>query len=701
MSQMNVAFSNLYLSSVSKQEAKVQAKVNNMVLKLMSNPDLPGLNLEKIHQAKDPSIRSIRVDLTYRVILSVQNHGKVLLLLWVDHHDAAYEWAASHKCQVNPNTGVIQIYQAELGEEHQATTQMTQNPSAFESLKDRELLKLGVPEELLARVRAVSNESELDVIQSILPADAYESLFFFMAGQSYEDILADKEQQSLIEQDQSFDTDDFQAALARLQTRAGIFVPADERELNAMMNASLEKWRVFLHPSQRSLVEGDKNGAVRVLGGAGTGKTVAAMHRAKWLAQRVAAENKILLTTFTRNLAQDISHNLKTICGDELDRIEVINLDRWVSAYLKKQGYDYQIAFDQSQLNECWHRAYSEKSSDLDLPISFFQEEWQQVVQSQGIDSAEAYKKASRLGRGTKLSREQKLLVWQVFEVYRSLLNRQRLKEVDDAYRDAASLITSNALPLPYRSIIVDEAQDMGMPAFRLLRAMVPEGANDLFIVGDAHQRIYGKKLTLSKAGINIRGRSKKLKINYRTTDEIRQYAVGLLSSEGIDDLDGGSDSNRLYKSLTHGPAPQVEHFFSAAEQAIYIKQLLVNGQVPAENCCIAARTNNEVAQIAQLLENSGVKTYEVKASDHDAPLGAVKLATFHRVKGLEFDRMILASINDGLVPLTQAINNLADETARHDALLQEKALMYVALTRAKKDVFVLSYGTTSQFIST
>lgn len=701
MSQVNVAFSNLYLSSVSKQEAKVQAKVNNMVLKLMSNSDLPGLNLEKIHQAKDPSICSIRVDLTYRVILSVQNQGKVLLLLWVDHHDAAYEWAASHKCQVNPNTGVIQIYQAELGEEHQATTQTTQNLSAFESLKDRELLKLGVPEELLTRVRKVSSEQELDAIQSILPADAYESLFFFMAGQSYENILADKEQQSLIEQDQSFDTDDFQAALARLQTRAGIFVPADEKELNAMMNASLEQWRVFLHPSQRSLVEGDKNGAVRVLGGAGTGKTVAAMHRAKWLAQRVDAEHKILFTTYTRNLAQDIAHNLKAICHDELNRIEVINLDRWVSAFLNKQGYDYQIAFDQAQLHELWKKAYSEKSSDLDLPLSFFQEEWQQIIQSQGIDTAEAYKKASRIGRGTKLSREQKLLVWQVFEVYRSLLNRQRLKEVDDAYRDAANFLSNNGVTLQFRSIIVDEAQDMGMPAFRLLRAMVAEGVNDLFIVGDAHQRIYGKKLTLSKAGINIRGRSKKLKINYRTTDEIRQYAVALLSSEGIDDLDGGSDTNRLYKSLTHGPAPQVEHFSSAAEQAAYIKQLLVNGQVPAENCCIAARTNNEVAQIAQLLENSGVKTYEIKTSDHDAPLGAVKLATFHRVKGLEFDRMILASINESLVPLNHAMSNLADQTSVDEVILQEKSLVYVALTRAKKEAFVLSYGTASQFLST
>lgn len=696
MSQISVAFSNLYLSSVSKQEPKIQAKINNMVLKLMSNPDLPGLNLEKIHQAKDPSIRSVRVDLAYRVILSVQNQGNVLLLLWVDHHDAAYEWAVTHKCNVNPNTGVVQIYQAQLEDELQQPE--THDKSVFVDLKDRELLKLGVPEELLPTVRKVCTESDLDKIQSQLPTDAYESLFFFLAGQAYEEILADKEQQSLVQTDEVFDTEDFNAALKRMQSRAAIFVPADEHELNAMMNASLEQWRVFLHPSQRALVEGNKNGAVRVLGGAGTGKTVAAMHRARWLAKQLGGDAKILFTTFTRNLAQDISDNLKSICGEEISRIEVINLDRWVSAFLKKQGYDYQIIFDQSELNELWNKAYSDKPSDLNLPLSFFQDEWQQVVQNQSIDSLEQYKTASRIGRGTKLNREQKVQIWQVFESYRGLLNRHRYKEIDDAYRDATALLSNNSTLNFYSSIIVDEAQDMGLPAFKLLKVLVKEGQNDLFIVGDAHQRIYGKKLTLSKADINIRGRSKKLKINYRTTDEIRRFAVNLLNNVNVDDLDGGEDTNKFYKSLTHGPKPQIEHFVNEESQAEFIKSLVTQGDILPDNCCVIARTNSEVAKIAKLLESKNIKTYEIKTSEHGVPDGAIKLATFHRVKGLEFDRVILASINKGLVPLQYALNELADQSSYEAALLQEKALLYVALTRAKKDAFILSYSEMSDF---
>lgn len=701
MSKVQVAFSNLYMEALTKLEGNVQSKVNQAVLKLMSNPDLPGLNREKIHQAKDPSIQSIRVNDTYRIILSSQDQGRVFLLLWVDHHDDAYAWAASHKCKINPATGTIQIYQAEIesATESLATLHPAEQPSLFEALKDRQLLKLGVPEELLSLVRKVSSETELDAIQNKLPADAYESLFFYAAGQDYEEVLADKSQTELNSSEQTYDTDDFTAALARLQNKATIFVPESEAELNAMMNASLDKWRVFLHPSQRNLVEGNKNGPVRVLGGAGTGKTVVAMHRAQWLASRLTDNQKILFTTFTKNLAQDIAQNLKSICHEEYAQIEVINLDKWVSQFLRKQGYDYQLALDSEQLKKLWDQAYSEKPTQLDFKLAFFQDEWSQVVQSQGLKTLDEYKRASRIGRGTKLSREQKADVWRVFEEYRALLNKHRLKEVDDAYRDATQYIQANKLQLNYRSIIVDEAQDMGMAAFTLLRSMVEEQENDLFIVGDAHQRIYGRKVVLSKAGISIRGRSKKLKINYRTTDEIRQYAVSLLHGITVDDLDGSTDNNQLYKSLTHGPQPNIEHFSTQDEQIRYITKLLEQSVIERGNNCIVARTNHEVARLIEGLEKQGISCFEIKTTDSNAPLDSVKVATFHRVKGLEFDRVILASINKGLVPLDAATHNMSDDAACEDAHNQEIALLYVALTRAKKEAYILSYGESSEFL--
>ena len=243
---------------------------------------------------------------------------------------------------------------------------------------------------------------------------------------------------------------------------ARFVVPEDETELSEMLNAPMDKWRVFLHPSQRRLVEGSKNGAMRVLGGAGTGKTVVAIHRAKWLARNVAQKGqKVLFTTFTKNLAIDIKANLKSICSASyMSKIEVINLDQWVQRFLRKHSYDYEVVYDENRLEDSWKLAISEKPAEVDLPDSFFKEEWQRVIQPQGISTLNDFKKASRIGRGTRMNREMRVKIWPVFEEYRRQLNLARRKEVDDAYRDAAEMLDNQGSSSDYCSVIVDEAQD-------------------------------------------------------------------------------------------------------------------------------------------------------------------------------------------------------------------------------------------------
>ena len=694
--KVKVAFSDLFFNSLTQLQPNVQAKVNQMVLKFQSNPKSPGLNYEKLNAAKDKNMRSLRVDQAYRVILLAPEEDNVYLFLWADHHDAAYSWAQNHRCDVNRSTGAIQLYSVDENVEAQSVDESVTR--AFSALKDRELQKLGVPEEQLVLVRSIENETGLDAQQAKLPADAYEGLFLYMAGETYEDILRDREV-DLIEDvvDISFLT-----ALERVQSKASFMVPEDESELLQMLNAPLDKWRVFLHPSQRRLVEGKKNGPARVLGGAGTGKTVVAIHRARWLAHQIDDDRKILFTTFTKNLAVDIQQNLQSICSnEELARIEVVNLDRWVQAFLRSHSYDYRVEFDSASLDEYWHIAISEKPSDLDFLDSFFKEEWQRVIQPQGIQTLDEYKRASRIGRGTRLNREQRVRIWPVFEEYRSQLNRMRLKETDDAYRDAADLITTKELETNYSSVVVDEAQDMGTQAFRLLRAIVEEKPNDLFIVGDAHQRIYGKnRVVLGRCGINIRGRSRKLKINYRTTDEIRKWAVHLLEGRVIDDLDGGADSNSIYKSLTHGESPQIENLENASAQAKFIGEILTRGSIPAGRTCVVARIKREVAEIKRLLEDAGIKCAVIKPSEPEVDSAdTLKLATIHRVKGLEFDQIVLASANAGLIPLDLALMDKGDEVSSEEAETEERSLVYVAITRARKNSYILSYGEPSPFL--
>ena len=576
----------------------------------------------------------------------------------------------------------------------------------FNDYKDTDLLRLGVPEILLPLVRQLKQKDDLDTIESQLPQEAYEALFFLAEGFSIEDIIKDmaKEQAQV-----AVDTADFVTALTNPDSKRRFHVVEGALELAEILNAPLDLWRIFLHPSQRSIVEKDYNGPVRVLGGAGTGKTVVAMHRARWLAEKVfTTENdRILFTTFTKNLAADIKENLRKLCTTEvMKKIEVVNIDSWVIQFLKKHGYHQTMVFSDTT-GEFWQNAVNMAPTDLDIDESFYPQEWSQVIQAQGITTLDEYMKASRVGRQKKLTRTMKQKIWIVFEEYRAQLNARGMKEIADAVRDARIILQNKGDILPYQAIIVDEAQDMGMETFKLMRQMIPESRgeskNDLFIVGDAHQRIYRHKVVLGRCGINIKGRSKKLKINYRTTEETRKWAVRLLENKVVDDLDGGIDSQKGYKSLLHGDAPEIHCFNSFTEEVQFITNYLnglIKTGVDVKTVCLVARTNDLLKQYESALKEEGIKTYLIKRSvADDRHAAGLRLATMHRVKGLEFDDVIIASVNDGVVPLQFSLfgdssSDMAEET---DNL--ERALLYVASTRAKKKVLMTGYGKSSPYI--
>ena len=314
------------------------------------------------------------------------------------------------------------------------------------------------------------------------------------------------------------------------------------------------------------------------------------------------------------------------------------------------------------------------------------------------------YLRVSRIGRGARLSRAARARAWCVFEEYRTQLAERGLKEVDDAYRDAAALLRSDREALDYAAVIVDEAQDMGAQAYRLIRSVVSPRPDDLFVVGDGHQRIYGRnKVVLGRCGIDVRGRSRKLRLNYRTTEETRRWAARLLAGRAIDDLDGGSDDDRGIRSLTHGPSPELRHFDSREQQSAflvaYLKQV---GTVEAalRGVCVVARTRQERDAIADLLKEHELAHVALEAGAVDsAEIEGVRLATMHRVKGLEFDRVVMASMNADLVPLPAALDSRGDAVERESAETEERALVYVAATRAKKELLVLSFDNPSRLL--
>ena len=584
-----------------------------------------------------------------------------------------------------------------------AATAQPESPSLFSHCSDDQLMLLGVPEALLPAVRAVTSEEALSRLIEWVPQDCVDGLILLADGRPIEAVIEELERQ----RPSAIDPTDVAAALETPESKAEFLVITDDDVLEAMLSAPLERWRVFLHPSQRRLVERQWSGAVRVLGGAGTGKTVVAMHRARWLANELintSSAGRVLFTTFTRNLATDIRANLTKICSpEELQRIEVIHLDGWVMNFLKGQGLQVRV-FNEEARDSCWSLAMDLADTSLGLDERFYREEWKDVVLAQGCRSRDEYLMARRVGRGTRLSRPQRAQIWPVFDAVRAEFRQRGLWEPEEAKQIAADLIhKGDRLPL-YAAVVVDEAQDLDVASFSLLRALVGEPrANDLFIVGDPHQRIYGKPVVLSRCGIDIRGRSRKLRINYRTTEETRAWATAVLHGLDFDDLDGGSDPASDTRSLLHGDDPLVQGFEDPADEQKFLVSMLRqlrDEQQSLASTCVAARTNKAVEKLEALLKGEGFSTRVINAEESDDPSDpALRLATMHRVKGLEFDQVFLPALDASQMPLQVELNKRPDALSRELFEQQERSLLHVAATRAKKRVVVSYSGKASPFI--
>ena len=699
-----VAIAGDFLAAFAKIPKKQQKKVQEFISKFRQNPTSSGINYEKIRDAKSANVHSVRIDQTYRGIVLKPELGNLYMLMWVAHHDDAYDWARRHDCQIHPSTGAIQIINVTNVEVVSAPklVSVEVRKALFHDYSTEQILALGVPERFIEAVLAVTSATELEQLESCLPSEAYEPLYLLAAGENYDELLPSYNEVG----EEEVDTSDFEAALDRAATQRNFRIVTDDIELQKMMNAPLEKWRVFLHPSQRKLVARETKGPARVLGGAGTGKTVVAMHRAVWLADKLknTKSGKILFTTFTRNLAADIKDNLKKIASqDQMDRIEVTNIDAWITRFLKRFNYDYRVVYETNKDREiCWKIALDQMPVELGFPDTFYEEEWRHIIQAYDVKTKPEYFKISRVGRGTALSRAQRAKIWPVFEEFRNQMNRKRIREMNDAMLDAIKILKEQKISLPYSSIIVDEAQDMGSQAFTLLRSIVPEQENDMFIVGDGHQRIYRNKVVLGRCGINVRGRrSQKLRINYRTTEETRRFAAGILENIEVDNLDGEQDKSSDYLSLFHGSAPIIELSKSFAEEVDFIanqiNQLLETG-VPLPNICLVARTQYVRDNYSKALQEKGIDTYALATDSPDSKKPGLRIATMHRVKGLEFQYIFIAGVNDGTIPLKRVFTE--DPVEKRDYDFNERALLHVAATRAIKGLFVTASNKPSEYIA-
>jgi superfamily I DNA/RNA helicase/mRNA-degrading endonuclease RelE of RelBE toxin-antitoxin system len=704
MVEARLALAKSFLESYSKLPQVIQKKVRRLTEKVQSDPTSSGLNFERIQQARDDKVRSLRVDRSYRLIVIQPPRGDVLLCVWVDHHDEAYEWAARKVFEVNPRSGVLQVYSVEECEGDvlplpQSGQQGLSTAPLFDHVGDEDLLFAGVPVALLASVRALISEGDLDRLSPYLPEDCSDFLYLLAAGYGFTEAMEEATRPRPVV---AVDQDDFAAAVDRPESRAAFHVVEGESALQDVLDAPFEQWRFFLHPSQQKLVVWNVNGPIRVLGGAGTGKTVVLLHRARHLMSEIftAPGDRILVTTFTRNLAHDLRLSLEELASDQVDRMEVRNLHAWARAFYEERvGARLRVLESEAKRRELMEQALL-ASVDEHYTAAFYLEEWDRVVQAQGIADRTAYFRARRVGRGTRLTRKERSAVWKVLEEYRRLLDVEHLMEWQDVIREVRLYIESHEVISPYRAVLADEVQDFSREELLLLRALAPVGANDMFLVGDAHQRIYGGMTRLSACGIEIRGRSSRLKINYRTTEQIRNQAVVILHGLKFDDLDGQADSMQGYRSLRSGPPPRVHCFSSQEQEFEHIRSQIETWfeSTPPEEICLAARTHDLVQKYSRAIRAAGIDLVEIKTTDSPRRKG-VRVATMHRLKGLEFRRVLLCGVHESMVPLRLPAEALGDGASQEDFLRMERCLLYVASTRARDELVITGHGAPSPFL--
>lgn len=694
---MRLFLSETFFDAVFKLPKKTQDKVVAFQKKFRENPASPGIHLEPIAQFKNSTMRTARVDDNYRVIIGILD-GNTYSLLYVADHEEAYRWGMSKRFVWNEHTQACQLISVEeKADDFTPSSQPEIKNTFFTGVPEEKLLKIGIPQEAIGRVMSIKSLDDLDALEPILPIDAYENLFNIMDGANIDDVI------SSIEEGQAHENED--KLLSDNNKRRFVEI-TDDDELQRIIDQGMDKWQIFLHPSQRKLVDAEYKGTMKVSGGAGTGKTIAAIHRLKYLCQKPDA--KVLFTTYTKTLRINLADSIIKL-GVPSNKYTLNNIDRVLldvaKAYKIKDGYNVLDYSGDEESLKLWREVLETEVTEFDE--QFLYDEYIDVIVYYGNNDVKEYMMQPRVGRNKALNRKQRIEIWKLVEKYVALKQERKVVDRLELFNETTNYLNENNIH-PYTNVIADEFQDFSNPELKFLRALVAEGENDLFLVGDPIQRIYtGRKMNFGAAGINVRGiRSKKLKINYRTTEPIKRVAVGVIKGVDYDDLDGGKESTKGYVSLIHdGVAPQYKIVSDAnaeVEQVIeWLNECLDNG-IKLSEICIAAPSMQLLKGIQTRLHRDGTEYRVLKGEQKQGSTNGVDLCTFHSLKGLEYRVIILTDVNERNLPSKESEGypfSGMDNASKKEFLSAKRSLLYVAITRARQLVYMVGFGEPTELL--
>jgi len=686
---MNFRIADTFTDSLSKLTNEEQKAVKTTAFDLQMNPANPGMQFHKLEKARDKRFWSVRVSSDLRLI--VHKTEDSLLLCYVGHHDNAYQWAESRKLETHPQTGAAQLVEVRetvkeiIIPQYKETEKpaMQVKPLLFKNCSDDELLKYGVPTEWLDDVRKVSEDTILELADH-LPGEAAEALLCLATGT-----------QPQIIPPAAAGADPFKHpdAERRFRTMQNV------EELERALEFPWEKWMIFLHPAQRQMVEKDYGGPTRVSGSAGTGKTIVALHRAVFLS-RSNPDARVLLTTFSNTLANALLIRMRRLISNTPrvgERLECIALNE-IGLRLYEAKYGRTRIASESDIAKFVKEA-SAGVPDHKFPLSFLITEWKDVVDAWQLHTWEEYRDAKRLGRKSRLPEKQRLILWSIFEKVRVKLQSKKLLTYAEMFTKlAAHFAKSKKLPFDY--VVVDEAQDISIAQLQFLAALGSGRKNGLFFAGDLGQRIFQQPFSWKSLGVDIRGRSRTLRINYRTSHQIRMQADRLLGKE-IADVDGNVEERRGIVSVFNGPKPAILVCDSSKKEidavSKWIKEIISNGMLPHE-IGIFVRSEAQMPRAQSAVEKAKI-SYCILDDKVETASGNISISTMHLAKGLEFRAVCVMACDDEIVPLQERIEMAGDDAELEEVYNTERHLLYVACTRARENLLITSGDSPSEFL--
>jgi len=665
-----------------------QKAVKMTAFDLQMNPAHPSFQFHKLERGRDPRFWSVRVNNDIRIIVH-RTEGS-LLLCYVGHHDDAYNWAERRRLETHPKTGAAQLVEIRetvqeiripkyIEEERPAQPK----PRLFASVSDDVLLGYGVPPEWLPDVHAATEETLLGLADH-LPREASEALLELATGGKPVPLVPSVA-----------GADPFHHPDAQRRFR----VMSNVEELERALDFPWEKWTVFLHPMQRSIVERSYNGPARVSGSAGTGKTIVALHRAAYLA-RTNPEARVLLATFSDTLANALQSKLRHLIHNEPrlgERIEVYSMNS-IGRRLYELNFSRPQMADREAVKALVQEA-AKASEASKFSLHFLTTEWEEVVDAWQLGSWEAYRDVVRLGRKTRLQEKQRQALWTIFDQVRAELQKRGLLTYPALFGALAEKFT-NSSRLPFDFAVVDEAQDMSVAQLRFLAALTGSRQNGLFFAGDLGQRIFQQPFSWKALGVDVRGRAYTLKINYRTSHQIRNQADRLLGQE-LADVDGIVEARGGTISTFNGPPPEIETFGKEQEESQAVGQWLaarVKEGVVAHEIGVFVRSDAQIDRATAAMRAANIP-FKVLDEHVDTTSGFASISTMHLAKGLEFRTIVVMACDDEVLPLQERIQTVGDDADLEEVYATERHLLYVACTRARDHLLVTGVEPASEFL--